>query len=132
MIRRLWPALVWALLILVLTGLPGSYFPEVTSFWDWLSPDKAVHVFIFGVQAYLVFYGIKPQYLSHKQRYLFVILATAATVLFGLATELLQRHVFYGRDGNTFDFLADAVGVFLGWLVYYFVNMRNIVSKNKS
>lgn len=130
--RRLWPALVWALLILVLTGLPGSYFPEVTSFWDWLAPDKAVHLFIFGVQAYLLFFAIKPQYLPYKQRYLFVILATTATVLFGLATELLQRYVFYGRDGNTFDFLADAVGVFFGWLAYYFINMRNIVPKNKS
>jgi len=115
MIRRLWPAMAWAIIILILTGLPGNYFPEVKSFWDWLSPDKAVHVFIFGVQVYLVFYGLKPQYLPRKQRYVFVVIATVASVLFGLTTELLQRYVFVGRDGNTFDFLADAVGVFFGW-----------------
>lgn len=130
MIRRFWPAMAWAILILVLTGVPGSYFPEVVSFWDWLSPDKVVHIGIFGVQAYLIFYGLKPQYLSRNQRYIVVGSVTLLTIVYGLVTELLQTFVFIGRHGNAFDFYADALGAFIGLLAYYLLNMRNTVSKN--
>lgn len=131
MIRRFWPAVAWAILILILTGVPGSYFPEVQTFWDWLAPDKVVHLGIFGVQAYLIMWGFKPQYFSKKQRYLFIGGATVITILYGMLTEVLQNYVFFGRDGNWFDFLADALGAFFGLLAYYLLNIRNIAPKHK-
>ncbi|PIQ33741.1 MAG: VanZ family protein [Bacteroidetes bacterium CG18_big_fil_WC_8_21_14_2_50_41_14] len=130
MIRRFWPAMTWAILILILTGVPGSYFPEVRSFWQWASPDKIVHLLIFGVQVFLIILGFKPQYLNSKQRFKFVIGATIITILYGLVTELLQSYVFIGRDGNIFDFLADAVGAFLGLLAYYLLKMKKILHQN--
>ncbi|MBU3927568.1 MAG: VanZ family protein [Bacteroidetes bacterium] len=130
MIRRFWPAMTWAILILILTGVPGSYFPEVRSFWQWLSPDKIVHLVIFGVQVFLIILGFKPQYLNSKQRFKFVVGATIVTILYGLVTELLQHYVFIGRDGNIFDFLADALGAFLGLLTYYLLKMKKILNQN--
>jgi VanZ family protein len=127
MIRRFWPAMAWAILILFLTGVPGNYFPTVISFWDWLSPDKVVHLVIFAVQAYLIIYGMQPQYLNKRQRYLLVIIGTLATILFGLITEVLQSYVFIGRDGNIFDFLADGLGALIGLVAYYLLNIRNSV-----
>ena len=127
MIRRFWPAMAWAILILILTGVPGNYFPTVVSFWDWLSPDKVVHLVIFAVQAYLIIYGMQPQYLNKRQRYLFVIAGALVTILFGLTTEVLQSYVFVGRDGNIFDFLADGLGALMGLVAYYLLNMRNSV-----
>ncbi len=125
MIRRFGPALAWAILILILTGLPGNYFPEVKTFWDWLSPDKVVHLGIFGVQAFLIIYGLGQQYLLKKRRYKYMVWVFLITTLFGLITEVLQSNVFVGRDGNVFDFLADSVGAFLGVLAYYLLNIRN-------
>jgi hypothetical protein len=57
LVWRLLPALIWAFIIMLLTGLPGSYFPTIVSFWDWLSPDKIVHVFIFLVQTFSNFHA---------------------------------------------------------------------------
>jgi len=125
MIRRYGPALAWAIIILILTGLPGNYFPEVKTFWDWLSPDKVVHLGIFGVQAFLIIYGLGQQYLAKKRRYQYMVLVFLLTTLFGLITEVLQSYVFVGRDGNVFDFLADGLGAFLGVLAYYLLKMRN-------
>ncbi len=127
MIRRFWPAMAWAILILILTGVPGNYFPQVKSFWEWLSPDKVVHVGIFAVQAFLILYGLEPQYLNKRQRYLFLVAAISITVLYGLITEVLQSFVFVGRDGNIFDFLADFLGALMGLLAYYLLNIRNSV-----
>ena len=117
-IRKLWPAVAWALLILLLTGVPGSYFPKVTSFWEWLSPDKAVHVFIFGVQTFLLLRAFHEQYLSSKNRFIYRSAILSVTILFALLTEVLQAYVFIGRNGNVYDFIADVVGVGVGLLAY--------------
>ncbi len=37
---------------------------------------------------------------------------------FALLTEILQKYVFIGRDGNVLDFVADGVGVVVGLLAY--------------
>ncbi|MBL6944536.1 MAG: VanZ family protein [Bacteroidales bacterium] len=117
-IRRLWPALAWALMILIITGVPGAYFPEVVTFWVWLSPDKAVHIFIFGVQAFLLMFAFNVQYLSAKERFVYGALLLLAAILFALLTEVLQAFVFIGRNGNVYDFIADVVGVLAGLLAY--------------
>jgi VanZ family protein len=110
---------------LILTGFPGTYFPEVETFWKWLSPDKIVHLGIFGVQVFLILLGFNPQYLAGKNRYVVIIGAAIVTILFGLITEMLQRYVFIGRDGSIFDFFADAAGAFLGLMAYYLLKIRN-------
>ncbi len=125
MIRRFGPAVAWAIVILILTGLPGNYFPEVKTFWDWLSPDKVVHLVIFGVQSFLIISGLRQQYLPKKRRYVSMLLVILVTSLYGLLTEVLQSTVFVRRDGNVFDFLADGLGAFLGVLAYYLLKMRN-------
>ncbi len=117
LLRRLWPALVWALIIMLLTGLPGTYFPEVTSFWEWLTPDKAIHIFIFGVQAFLLLFAFGEQYSLVGDRLVYGSLLLI-TILFALLTEVLQAYVFIGRDGNVYDFIADVIGVAVGFVAY--------------
>lgn len=118
LIRKLWPALAWALMILILTGMPGAYFPKVVTFWEWLSPDKAVHVFIFGVQSFLLLITFGEQYLSGTNRLVYSSVIISITILFSLLTEVLQAYVFIGRDGNVYDFIANVVGVVVGLLAY--------------
>ena len=131
MLQKLWPALLWSLIILLLTGMPGSYFPKVTTFWDWLEPDKAVHLFIFGVLAFLILFGYREQYFNSKNRSIFGVVAVITTALYGLVTEVLQYYVFVGRSGNRFDFFADAVGAVLGWLLFNYLYRKKIKQKAK-
>lgn len=124
LIRKLWPALAWAILILLLTGVPGSYFPKVTSFWEWLTPDKAVHIFIFGVQAFLLLTAFHEQDLSSQNRFVFRSIILSGTIFFALLTEVLQAYVFIGRNGNVYDFIADVAGVGVGFLAYILLNKK--------
>ncbi len=126
MLSKLWPALLWALIVLLLTGLPGNVFPKITSFWDWLEPDKVVHLFIFGILSFLILWGYRTQYFEGKNRYVLVLSSVIISAFYGLITEVLQKYVFIGRSGNIYDFLADTVGALLGWLFFSWLFRKKI------
>jgi VanZ family protein len=131
LLRKQWRALLWTLIILVLTGLPGDTFPEVISFWDWLQPDKVVHIIMFAVLSFIILYDAPMQYLQGKRRYLFVIAVVSGTALFGLLTEILQYYVFIGRSGNVYDVMADCVGALTGWLLFDQLIQKKIIKNSK-
>lgn len=123
------PAFLWALIILLLTGLPGSYFPEIKSFWDWLSPDKVVHLAMFGIFTFLLFFGNRAYFLKGNQRSLSVLFIGTG-IAFGGLTELLQAFVFVGRDGNYYDFFANTAGTFAGTLLFQLLLTKKLKKRN--
>jgi len=134
LLRKLWPAIVWALFILILTGTPGNYIPEITTFWSWLEPDKLVHIFLFGTLSFLILVGYRQQYFESNQRYIFVAAAVGIALAYGLLTEVLQATVFVGRHGNVYDFIADSLGAFTGWLGFrllYAKKIKTYANKNQ-
>jgi VanZ family protein len=46
-------------------------------------------------------------------------------MIFGFFTEVLQRYVFIGRNGNIFDFMADVLGTLLGLAVFLIFFRKN-------
>ena len=125
--RRQWPAISWAIFILILTGLPANKIPEIPSFLEWLSPDKAVHLLLFGILSYLILYNIRQQYLKSKFRLFVVVLVVLLSTLYGLVTELLQYYWFIGRNGNIYDFYANAIVALLGGVAYFLQHSKNKV-----
>ncbi|MBZ0242673.1 MAG: VanZ family protein [Bacteroidales bacterium] len=123
--RKFWPGAIWAVIILLLIGLPGDYFPNVVSFWDWLSPDKLVHFFVFGVFTFLMLWGYRAQYSNSKHRSKLVWLIIILGVLYGGLTEVLQTKVFVGREGSVFDFLANTIGSIIGIIIFMLFARKN-------
>ena len=106
------PALIWAILILVLCAIPGDKIPEIT-FWQWLRWDKLVHLFLFGVLSIFLLganSAIKKRPLSFKE-YCFWILLTIA---YGAAIEIMQATLFIQRSGDLRDAIANAIGAISG------------------
>ncbi len=128
-LKKFWPAITWSVLILLLTGLPGSYFPSIETFWEWLSPDKLLHIGIFAIFSVLVLYGYREQYLLANKRYRLIILTLSIGIIFGLLTEVLQYYVFIGRHGSLFDFLADSLGVVVGCWAFDILFRKKINTK---
>lgn len=118
--NRLWPAVLWAIFVLILTGFPGNLLPGVSDFWEWISYDKLIHVFIFAILSFLMLFGFQEQYSQSRRRYVYALLIFIVTIFYGFLTELLQKYVFYGRDGNIFDAIADGVGCIFGILGFLF------------
>jgi len=126
-IRKQWPAITWALFILIVTGIPGNQIPKIPTFLEWLSPDKMVHVFIFGILSYLMLYGTRLQYFKSKSRSYIVFTVVLISASYGLITELLQYYVFVGRSGNAFDFYANSLGAVAGGVAYFLQHVKNKV-----
>lgn len=114
--RRNLPGILWTALILLLMGIPGDRFPEIKTFWDWLEPDKLIHIFLFGIWAYLIIRQNIPQYETARKRFLVVVLA--AGIVLSATTEILQALVFINRSGNIFDFFANISGMVFGIILY--------------
>ncbi len=134
MLKKFCPAIVWAILVFVLTAVPGNYIPISITFLDWASPDKIVHFILFGGQSFLILFAIREQYFSGNRRFVFASVAIGLGIVYGLLTEVLQYYVFVGRDGNLFDFIADVIGAFMGFLAFYLLfrkkTVHNKVIKN--
>lgn len=130
--RQQWRACLWALFILVITGTPGSYIPEVITFWEWLQYDKIVHVFVFALLSLLILYGYREQYWQSNRRYVIVIGTIVATSLYGITTEILQHYIFIGRFGNVYDAMADCLGALLGWVVFRWMARKKILINNSN
>ncbi len=126
------PGILWAGLILLLAGIPGNYFPEITSFWDWLSPDKLVHLFLFSIFVMLLIIGLYKQYCIENLRYfnISIIISVFIGIIYGGITELLQKFVFIGRSASIYDFIADSIGSILG-VVLFFIFFKKKLSKTK-
>jgi hypothetical protein len=112
------PSIIWAVVILVLTLLPGNYIPRVGSFWNLFSPDKLIHIFLFSVLAILLFSGFYRQYSGGSRRYI-TVKVLAFSMILAVITELLQASLPLGRSGNIYDTIADFAGISMGWLVFF-------------
>lgn len=132
--EKFYPGLICAAFIMLLMGLPGRYFPTVVSFWEWIGPDKIVHLLLFGLFSYLTLWGYRKQLLSVNsssqiKALLFVLFLT---ISYGALTELMQKYVFVNRYGSYFDFLADSIGCVLGVIAFYFYLKKKIKKIEKS
>ena len=116
-----YPGLIISIFIMVIMGLPGNYFPKVVSFWDWLGPDKVIHLIVFGMLSYSMLWGYRKKILSHDVRYIkkSFLLTLLLSVSYGALTELMQKYVFINRFGSIYDFIADAIGCVLGAIVFF-------------
>lgn len=114
---NLW-GILWGLLIILLTVVPGRVFPTLPTFLDLFQPDKLVHVFIFTIYFFLQARGLTLQdrYPSIQRN------ANLITYLIGFTlaalTEIVQEYIVPMRDGNIYDFIADVAGCLLGWLAF--------------
>ena len=103
-------AALWALLIFVLSSIPGAAFPPSRV----LSQDKLLHAAVYAVLGALIFVAL-PRRWSHKTSVL-VLIAGATATLYGFTDEFHQMFV-PGRSSDLRDVLADGVGGFVGALV---------------
>ncbi|BDD11303.1 hypothetical protein FUAX_37350 [Fulvitalea axinellae] len=108
--------IIWALVILLLTMLPGEHFPRPMKL-DFFQFDKVAHAGIFCVLTMLMIVGFKKQGKYQVLRYRAIPYTVGITLAYGLAIELLQSAV-PGRGFEYLDLLANALGVLIGCVAF--------------
>jgi len=112
-------ALWWALVILILCGIPFGSVGESPLFFAGF--DKLVHCGLFFVLTVLISRGFIRQ--KGRKQFTFItgVLVGLAAVAYGGVIELLQLYVFTWRGPEWNDLFADSVGtgmaVFSAWLI---------------
>ena len=111
------PGILCGIIILILTGLPGSVFPRVKPA---LGLDKVVHIGMYATFAFLCIWGYRDQFVSKGKPYRTkaLIITAVISILYGGLTELMQEYLVPTRTGDKFDFVADSIGTLLGISVF--------------
>ncbi|MFM2207235.1 MAG: hypothetical protein RL213_1210 [Bacteroidota bacterium] len=109
----------WALVVLVLCGVPGEHIPEI-SFWRWLRWDKLGHLAMFGVQSFLLLRAARHTS-SSPIGYTKAWILVSLTILYGALLEVLQLTVFSGRSSDVRDAIANGVGAVIGLALFRFI-----------
>ena len=112
------PGVLCGIVILILTGLPGSLLPRVK---PTIGIDKVVHTFMYAGFAYACLWGYRKQFVSNGLVYRrkAIILTVIISIIHGSLTELMQEYFIPKRSGDWFDFLSDIIGMGIGVLVFY-------------
>ncbi len=111
------PGILCGIVILILTGLPGSCFPRVKPA---LGLDKVVHILMYAFFAFCCIWGYRKPFIDNGKAYRkrALTLAGIISVAYGGLTEIIQEHLVPSRTGDWYDFLADTIGTLLGISVF--------------
>ena len=118
-------AFIWAIIILILCGIPGKKIPELT-FIQWLGPDKIVHLILFGTQCFLL---LKAFHLHTNVSFKKAAwISVTFSISYGILVEILQKYIFIDRSPDVRDAMANAVGAFCGLWLFRFLEKRKTTS----
>lgn len=113
------PGILCGIVILILTGLPGSLFPRVKPA---IGLDKVAHILMYAGFAFACLWGYRKQFvsndLSYKKRA--ILLTIIISIAYGGLTEIMQETItVLHRSGDWRDLIADSIGTGLGVLIFY-------------
>ena len=113
------PGILCGIVILILTGLPGSLFPRVKPA---LGLDKVAHVIMYAGFAFACLWGYRKQFVSNGLAYQkrAIFLTILISIAYGGLTEIMQETItVLHRSGDWRDLIADSIGTGLGVLIFY-------------
>lgn len=109
-----WKPVLWLLIILVLSLIPGNHLPGIHFIPHF---DKLVHAGMYFVLVVLI---INPLRILQVRR--FYLLAMLMSFIIGSMVELAQTYIAVNRSGCICDELANLAGAFMGIVFYnYFI-----------
>lgn len=108
--------LLWALVILILSTMPGKQLPKI----DWLmTPDKFGHAAVYGVLTVGLFFSFLP-YITKPVSNRWYAFALAS--FYGIGMEVVQYAFFPGRYFEIWDIVANIIGALAAVIFLKLIN----------
>ena len=114
------PAIIWAVVVFILTMMPGKYIPPV-NIWDFANLDKLAHLAVFAVLITLALHGFGKQQSYEMLRAHPAGIAFAVCVAYGFLLEVMQGTLLADRYFEWYDAAANAAGCVMGIIFFRFV-----------
>ena len=106
------PVVLYCAAIFVQSSFPSIELPET----DFEFSDKLLHLIVYLILFFLFFYSLNNQNKNIKLKEHALFFSLLFTMIYG-ATDEIHQYFVPNRDSDFFDWLADAVGAFLGLLI---------------
>lgn len=90
--------------------------------------DKIVHFIMFFPYPFIAWLTCKHSRHLAKFRNYSIWITFFSGLLLAVFTEVVQKLLIPGREGDAYDFLADFIAIILGTTIIYFVGPRIIKS----
>lgn len=113
-IIALLPSVLWALLVLKLTLTAPNRLPRFPWVAEW-HLDKVVHLGLFGIQTWLLLWGLQrsnSQVISVK----IIVICGLTVIAFSIGIEFIQP--FFGRSFDHYDIVANSSGCVLAGILF--------------
>lgn len=104
---------VWAAFIFLAYSIPGKNLDQIDP-WDLFQFDKAIHLTLFGVFSFLLSYFFQLKKESGVSSWRYYLPSVLIALSYGSLLEYFQSDWFSGRFTDPGDFIANALGAFLG------------------
>jgi VanZ family protein len=117
-LKKFAPAIVCFMAVLLLVCLPESNLPE-TNKWDWLDItflDKWVHTIMFAIMTFLFLLPVAQSSMFRQQKRHYFIRISLSVVIWGLATEYIQKFYITSRAFDLIDWAADCLGILIAFI----------------
>lgn len=120
-------SLAWAILILVLSFLPGRDLPNVQI----VALDKLVHFIFYLLLFVFTMYGWRRQLQITLLRKVPIALVWLACILFGIAIEVCQEVFTADRHFDWLDIMANSMGALAGGMAWYYLLQEKFLPGGK-
>ena len=112
-------AFLWAIVIFVLSTMPGNQLPKI----EWLmTPDKFGHAAVYGIFTFFLLKAGRFYFESVQKNKFF---AAGIAILYGISMEIVQKTFFPYRYFEYSDIVANIIGVLLTlWIINLFFNNK--------
>ncbi len=121
-VKRYAPAIGWAILIFVLSVLPGRKLPKVGL--NWIEFDKVAHFGVYFLLAVAIGWSLKRGRILKAGQVVWIILICTG---YGVLLEVFQHSFLSDRYFELPDMVANAAGSILGGLFVYFLFKKNVI-----
>jgi len=114
------PALIWSVVILVLSAKAGINLPE--SIFDLIAMDKLGHFGVYAILTGVVLWGTGKNNIPLTSK--IGLKAVVFSGVYGILMELMQYFFFPGRYFEYLDIIANIIGAICGFALYKFLYIK--------
>lgn len=125
MMKAYWPALLWLVIITILSVMPNVQLPSFNLF----SMDKLAHAGVYGIFTWLLLRGYE-KFKGTPGNRIFIII-TCISIFYGVLMEFVQFAFIPGRFYEIDDMLANAFGSIVGLAFFRTLFYKKYIHSNK-
>jgi VanZ family protein len=108
------PLILYCVFIFILSSIPGTTFPKI----EFELSDKIIHIILYSGLGLSFYFSFRAQNKIILLKNYALIFALIFSIFYGYTDEFHQKFVPF-RSYDLYDWLTDAVGVILGFIVYF-------------